>query len=151
MSYANAESTLVTILKTVTGLGATLVTAGNYAVLDKGVTAAAVVWPGGFDSPEDNGQVIEMTHVCNIDLFQRFTDQTATHSAFVSLRDAVVVKLQEQYQRRDVANNPYGFYVTSISAGDDPQDVQMQNAPATGPVFRAQTLTVTLVEYVEIY
>jgi hypothetical protein len=151
MSYSNAESTLITILAGVSGLSVAAVSGGDYSILDKGLAKAAVAYPGKFNSPEDDGRIIEVTYTVIFDLFVRFTTQTDTHTAFKTLRDAVVARLQSYYRRGNLVDNPYDFRVTSIAAENDPQDIQMQGKPSSSPVFRAQTISVNLSEYVSIY
>jgi hypothetical protein len=150
MSYANAESTLKTILTGVSGLSSSLVTQGDYQVLDKGVTAAAVVYPGAFSIAELDTVIAGASWDVKIDLFQRFTTQAATHTAFVALRDAVITRLTRYLPSRPnpFVSNPYGFLIERIESDGDPQDIQMENTPRTGPVFRAQTLRVTMSEQV---
>jgi hypothetical protein len=151
MSYENAESALKTILTGVTGLSATTVTQGDYQVLDKGVTAAAVLYPGTFALAEASSVVSVAAWDVKIDLFQRFTTQPATHTAFIKLRDAVIARLLRYTPNRTnpLVDNPHGFIVTVIDADGEPQDVQMEQT-RTGPVFRAQTIRVTMGEQIII-
>jgi len=148
MSYANAESTLKTILAGVNGLSATLVTQGDYQVLDKGIVCAAVVYPGSFTVAELDTVIAGASWDVKIDLFQRYSTQSATHSAFVALRDAVITRLTRYLPSRPnpFTDNPYGYLIEQITADGDPQDIQMSNTPQSGPVFRAQTFRVTMTE-----
>lgn len=147
MSYSNVETTMQTILASVSGLSAATVTKGDDSVLDKGVTAAAVIEPGGIATTPIQGRQSINTWVCNVSLYVRYTTKSATHSAFVTLRDAVIARLQTYYPDvGNLADNPFGLAVESITTQNDPQDITMQNTPTTGPVFRAQTLTVAVSE-----
>lgn len=144
MSYAQVESTMQTILQTVTGLSST-VTLGDDSVLDRGITSAAIIEPGAVVGSSISGRLYTTTYDCRVSLFSRYTTKAAVHSAFVTLRDAVIDKLQEYYP--DIANtknNPYGLWVEGIAADGTPQDIAMQGNPNTGPVFRAQTIVVSV-------
>jgi len=146
MSYANVESAVKTCLQSVTAL-ASSVTQGNYAVLDKGVTDAAVLYPGGFSTTPEEGWQVEATWDCSIDLFKRYTDEATAHSEFVTLRDAVISKLLTALPNlyNPGTNAANRFSVLGIVGEGEPQDVRM-NGTNTGPVFRAQTLTITITE-----
>jgi len=146
MSYATAEGYISTLLKATTGLSSATVTQGDYGVLDKGITAAAVIYPGALEFPEQSGTMAETSYTINVDFFVRFGTQSLTHSAFVALRDAIIAKLKT-FRRGNLTTNADGFFVGAITANGDPQDIQMANTPQTGPVFRAQTLSVRVVEY----
>lgn len=147
MSYANIETTMQTILAGVSGLSSSTVTKGDDGILDKGVTACAVIEPGNLATTPIAGALSDNTYECDVTFYVRYTTKSAVHSAFVTLRDAIVLRLQDYYP--DVGNgvnNPYGLSVESITAQGKPTDIVMNNNPQTGPVFRAQTLTVLVKE-----
>jgi len=149
MSYANIESALKTCLQSVTALAST-VTQGDYAVLDKGVTDAAVLYPGSVSTSAMAGWQVDVTHDCHIDLFKRFTDEATAHSEFVTLRDNVIAKILDAYPDWQNPSTPAAtgpYQILGITADGDPQDVRMNvTGVQTGPVFRAQTLTVSIQE-----
>jgi len=150
MSYANVETALKTCLQGVTAL-ASNVTQGDYAILDKGVTDAAVLYPGSLSTSTMEGWMVDVTYDCQIDLFKRFTDEATAHSEFVTLRDNVIAKILDAYPDWQNPSTPAAtgpYQITGITADGEPQDVRMNvtGVTQTGPVFRAQTLTVTIQE-----
>jgi hypothetical protein len=148
MSYANVESTILGILANVSGLSDKTVTAGDESVLDRGVTAAAIVYAGGLTTTPIQAYLSETSWTCNIVFLTRYTTAADTHTTFVALRDRIITALKTLHP--DVANpdvaNPYALKLESIGTAGDPQDVPMRGNPDSGPVFRAQTLTVSVVE-----
>jgi hypothetical protein len=146
MTYATVESTMQTVLAGITGLSTSLVTLGDESVLDKGVAQCVIIEPGGETVTPTIATISENSYDVRVSIYARFTTKAATHAAFVTFRDAIISRIRHYFPDIGNANidNPNLYYLESIATDGNPVDIAMQ--PNTGPVFRGQTIVVTVRE-----
>jgi hypothetical protein len=142
MAYAECETALATLLKTLNGNDqfktAAQVSQKDYAILDKGIPTAAVLVPDSFGITGSKGPVYDRTWDILIDLFVRYTTEAATMATFATLRDSVIRLIDQNPNLSRTA----GVYDTVVSS--DGGIVDVNKSDGTGPVFRSQRLRVTV-------
>ena len=144
MSYGAIETKLLTLLRTISGLTSSNCVAGDDSILDRGITQGIIIdaGRGPINGPDDLPMVTREWD-CKIALYVRITTKAAAHTALVSLRQSVVDLLQKY----PTLGASYVFG-SNLQGGEDPTDVQLTvNDQPAGPVFRTQTLTLTVREF----
>lgn len=145
MAYSECETALATLLKTLNGAGqfvsSAYVTQADYSILDRGVPVAAVLEPDTFSSIASKGATYDRVWDILIDLFIKFTKESVTIPAFITLRDAVIRKIDQNPNLSGTA----GVYDMVVSSDGGIVDVNMEtDAPGAKPVFKSQRLRVSV-------
>lgn len=139
MGYMTAQGLLKTLLLTVTGFNSTDVTEGDYRVLDKNPTYAAVLTPGALPEIDLAGMVRSFAYEGVIDLFTRFVDDTS-YSTFGTFRDLVIDKLNDNPALSDT------YFMMTLRSDGGMEEVFFKDGG--GPFFLVQRLTVTIEEQI---
>jgi len=141
MAYDECESALVTMLQTLTAqfpTGAQVAT--DHAILDMGVTNAAVIIPGGIGTQPQNGPPYTRTWDILLRLFTQFIDEPTALAAFKALRAAVILKIDENPGLGGVS----GVLNTIIASESD----IYESGPT--PIYLAQNFRVTVYQYLVV-
>ena len=139
MGYMTAQGLIKTLLLTNANFGADDVTEGDLRILDRGITNAAVLFPGTIQGLDLAGMVREDAYEGYIDLFTKFTGDEA-YNTFGTLRDSVVATLDGGKCLSAT------HFITAISSDGDP--VELYDKENRGPFFIWQRLRLTIMEQV---
>jgi hypothetical protein len=117
---------------------------GNYQMLDKGVSHAAVLLPGRFSGQDGSYEEVRDEDIL-LDLFQRYNADAGTNwDNFTVFRDAVRDKIKSY----PTLNGVTGVSRVLVNADEDPDAISKGKNPEAGPVFILQRLRVTVTQRV---
>jgi hypothetical protein len=139
---------LQTLLKTLPELadeGAVeKVTRSDSAVLDKGVTHAAVIWPGQFTSGDASGYSITRTWSIPFDLVIRYTTEGETFRALTAFIDDTVALLDAHPTLNGMEN------ITLDRLSSDGPVTALKDKAEQGPFFLYQSFLLEITERVAL-
>lgn len=138
--YDQCELALQAILQGVSGM-ASLVKLSDYSPFDNGTPQFIVLQPEGFNSDESDG-ADRMVYSWNIqiELFQRFTNETTTMTNFRAFRKAVI----DELEKYPTLNNASGVLARTFAAEGGVVDVKDKEAL----LYRMQTLRCVVIQEV---
>lgn len=144
IGFVACRDALHTLLEDVTGyLTSANVTNNDHAVLDKGVTCAAVLSKGQTQAQSSPAGVSDRFYEVLVECFVRYTTETASGAAIENLVDAITAKID---QNPSLKGTPWvvadGTVVTGV---DEPLPIVMRGAQAGAvPVFLLCTIHVQI-------
>lgn len=113
---------------------------GDYSLFDKGISSFVVLVPGPVSEAVKQAHSSIKTWVFYVDLFVRFTNESASWLSFVTLRSSII----DELEKYPMLNNTSGILKITVSANDDVQGVfDSQN---NGPFWFTQTITIQVTE-----
>lgn len=148
MGYASVEARVQSLLQGLTTVFAqtSQVTRGDWKVLDAGYRFCAVVFDqGNFNEGEAyTAGANEYVWNLNIELFQRYLDDSTTRTLFAQNRDAVIQHLQKYPS----LNGLDGIHAVGKISGGALTEVFSKDG--AGPFFISQILTIPITELITV-
>lgn len=146
MAYAECETALATLLKTLNSAGqftdTTWVTQKDYSVLDKnGVMRCAVLMPGSVGHEPSRGSTYTRIWDVMLDLFVKNGKEASTMADLATIRDAVIRKIDQNPNLSGTA----GVHDVFIVSDGDPVPVNKAgDAVNTIPIWISQRFRVSI-------
>ena len=114
----DAEKALETIVKTVTGFGATNVSRGDYRILGHGKDKAIVLQPGAFTRQNIAPGIVNTAWVILVELYIAFRGEISTIASDLRTERQAVIDKIDAYP---TLNKTVGIVLGALEAGDEPE------------------------------